>query len=246
LSTNTQLYSTATVKHLFTQMSATYGFINLISSVGFTVRWRRACVARAEIQAGNTVYDLMTGMGECLPHVVSKSGHAARINGVDFCPEMCTQARKTASRLNISDPQCILEEDVLDTTLEPDSADRIICSFGLKTLDPADLDRLAQQVFKLLRPGGRFSFVEISEPSNRFLRPLYLFYIRYVIPFIGFLFLGNPDNYRQLGIYTKHFKNCSHVRDTFEHAGLSTREYSLFFGCATGIDGQKPIQQGNE
>lgn len=234
------LYSATTVKNLFAEMSATYGLVHLISSFGFALRWRRQCVLRASIQPGNTVYDLMTGMGECLPHIVSKTGASATIRGIDFCSEMCSRARSTVERLGFADSRSILEEDVLETSLEPGSADRIVCSFGLKTLDPADLGKLARQVFRLLRPGGRFSFIEISEPGSRLLRLSYVPYIRYVVPLLGRLFLGNPDNYRQLGIYTRYFKNCRHVREVFESEGLSTREYSLFFGCATGIHGEKP------
>ena len=89
------LYAASTVRSLFAEMSATYGTVNLVSSLGFGVRWRRQCVLRAGIQPGHTVYDLMTGMGECLPHIVAKSGKSAKVYGVDFCSEMCSRARAT-------------------------------------------------------------------------------------------------------------------------------------------------------
>ena len=240
------LYSPNTVKELFSEMSKTFGVVNLLASFGFALRWRRQCVLRAGIQPGHRVYDFMTGMGECVPHIVAQSKTATAIRGIDFCSEMCSGARVTAKRMGNADPKAILEEDVLETSLESNSADCVVCAFGLKTMNPSDLEKLALQVYRVLRPGGRFSFVEISEPRNLVLRLLYLPYLRYVVPIFGFLLLGNPDNYRQLGIYTRNFQDCSHVREVFEGVGLRTRKYSMFFGCATGIEGQKPERHAPE
>jgi len=221
-------------------MSKTYGLVNTLSSFGFTLRWRRQCILRAEIEAGHTVYDFMTGMGECIPLINSVTRKSSAIRGVDFCPEMCSRARVVASRVGVTGSEAILEEDILETSLETNSADSVVCAFGLKTMDRSDLRTLAQQVCRVLRPGGRFSFVEISEPRNPVLRLFFLTYVRYLIPIIGFFLLGNPSNYRQLGIYTREFRDCSHVREVFENVGLQASNYSLFFGCATGVAGEKP------
>jgi ubiquinone/menaquinone biosynthesis C-methylase UbiE len=67
------------------------------------------------------------------------------------------------------------------------------------------LRRFASLIKRLLRPDGRAVFVEIHVPQNRLLQPFYLFYIRWVIPFIGSLCLGNPDCYRHLAIYTEDY-----------------------------------------
>jgi ubiquinone/menaquinone biosynthesis C-methylase UbiE len=95
-------------------------------------------------------------------------------------------------------------------------------------------------VAQVLRPGGCFSFVEISVPSSRWLRWPYLFYINRVIPLIGRAFLGNPDNYRMLGTYTVAFRDCRRALAAFAGAGLVVQPASYFFGCATGVYGHKP------
>jgi ubiquinone/menaquinone biosynthesis C-methylase UbiE len=75
---------------------------------------------------------------------------------------------------------------------EPASADVVISSFGLKTFDRHQQLQLSQRVADLLRPGGVFSFVEISVPRFWLLRLPYMFYLNHIIPWIGRLFLGNP------------------------------------------------------
>lgn len=116
----------------------------------------------------------------------------------------------------------------------------IVSSFGLKTFSPDQIERLTVEVARLLKPGGVFSFLEISVPSNRLLRWPYLAYLRYLIPMIGRAFLGNPENYRMLSVYTEHFGNCHWAAQSFERAGLQVQEEAYFFGCATGVSGYKP------
>ena len=123
--------------------------------------------------------------------------------------------------------------------LPPGSADVVLSSFGLKTLSADQLRVLARQVHEVLVPGGRLSAVEISVPPSRWLRPVYMFYLRRVIPMIGTMLLGNPDNYRWLGVYTDAFGDCSDACVAFSESGLEVEMVSFFFGCATGIVGRE-------
>jgi len=67
-----------------------------------------------------------------------------------------------------------------------------------------------------------------------------MFYMQKIIPILGWLFMGNPDNYRLLGVYTNLFRNCDTACRVFQAAGLHAETQSYFFGCATGIVGRKP------
>lgn len=149
---------------------------------------------------------------------------------------MCSKARRIRCRCPVS----VVQADVLAYPFAQRSADVIVSSFGLKTLSPEQQKILADIVFRLLKPGGVFSFVEISMPAWRWLRWPYMFYLGRVVPVVGALFLGNPDNYRMLGIYTRAFGSCRQVAGFFREAGLEVNVRSLFFGCATGMTGRRP------
>ncbi len=234
------LHDPAFVKALFDEMSATYGLVNLVTSFGFSARWRRQCLDAACIGAGARVLDLMTGMGELLPGIAARAGQAADITGVDFSAVMCARAAATVERLDHAGMR-VREADALDTGLPDASFDVIVSSFGLKTLSAVQLTRLAAEVARLLAPGGRVSFVEISVPPARLLRWPYGFYIRYVIPLLGRLFAGNPENYRMLGVYTHAFGDSTAAIAAFREAGLRLEPRRYFFGCATGFVGTRAI-----
>lgn len=232
---NRSLYEPQTIRALFDEMSATYGLMNLITSFGFAARWRHQVVENLPLAEAGRIVDLMSGMNE-LCHCVSKRVSAnVRMTGIDISPEMVRRARK-----DWPFHAEVLLEDVLAWQYQRASADVIISSFGLKTFNLEQQEELARLVSLLLKPGGAFSFVEISVPPSRFLRWPYMFYLHVIIPLLGRLFLGNPANYRLLGIFTQAFGNCRHFAQCLRQQGLEVHETSHFFGCATGVRGKRP------
>jgi len=222
-------------------MAATYGVMNLVTSFGFCVLWRRACVDAVDIHPGATVFDLMTGMGECWPLVHRRLAGGGTIVGVDISPAMVERAERHAAKLRGITVR-VVQEDVLASSIPDGVADCVVSAFGVKTFSKDQQAVLARQLHRILRPGAPFSLVEISVPTNRLLRPLYLFYLRHVIPLLGRLFLGNPDTYRYLSVYTERFGDSHELARLLAAAGLEVRERSLFFGCATALSGMRPAR----
>lgn len=229
------LYDSQVVKRLFDEMAKTYGIVNTFSSFGFNQRWRRQCVRAISVPSGGHAIDLMSGMGE-LCHELSKFlGPTGNIGAIDISETMCRKAAANEYRVPVS----VVQSDVLAHDFTPASADVVVSSFGLKTFSHEQLRTLAGTVHRMLKPGGIFSFVEISVPQSRWLRGPYMFYLSRVVPLIGALFLGNPDNYRMQGIYTRAFGDCRQVVHLFRDAGLEAEYHTYFFGCATGLSGRR-------
>ena len=240
---DTNIYDPAFIAKLFDEMSGTYGAVNLISSFGFCVIWRGVCLRQLPLKPGMRVYDLMSGMGELWPGIHPRIAPGGQIHAVDISPVMCSRAEKTSARCRAAKvPVQVLRADVLENDLPDASADAISCSFGLKTFSLEQQRTLARQIFRLLKPGASFSFLEISVPGSAFLRIPYLFYLTHIIPILGWMFLGNPDNYRYLSRYTKAFGNVSHFSQALTDEGLTVKQFAHFFGCATGVTGSRPIR----
>ena len=231
------IYDSRYVRGLFNEMAQTYGVVNLISSFGFAARWRHHCLAQTRLPPGASVVDLMTGMGELCGPLARRVGPNGTILAIDLSPAMCAQARTKTRGLPC--PVHVLEGDALAGLPPAGCADIVVSSFGLKTFSMDQQRLLVAEIGRLLRPGGRVSLLEISVPPLALLRWPYLFYIERVIPWIGALFLGNPHNYRMLGVYTRAFGNCRAIAAEFRQAGFDVQEKTYFFGCATGIEGIK-------
>lgn len=223
---------------LFDEMAASYGITNYISSLGFCERWRRQTIDGVVLVPGLVVVELMSGMGECWRFIQRGLEGRGRVISVDLSSEMCRRALRNRSRftgLSID----VMRGNALSAPLPNEAADRIVACFGLKTFSQGQLVLLAREVRRLLKQDGTFSFVEIATPRRWLLRVLYLFYLRHLIPVIGRLFLGNPDNYRLLAVYTHSFGHGDCVRHAFTSEGLVVQREDLFFGCAQRFTGHK-------
>ena len=234
------IYDPMFVQSLFDEMSKTYGITNYISSFGSCERWRRQCIDLATIRSGMVVYDLMTGMGECWGLINRQLKNEGKLVALDISQEMCAQAEKQ-KRIVPSLEVDLLCENFLDNTLPNNSADCVISSFGIKTFSNQQNESVAQEIARILKPGGNFSLLEISVPKNPILCRLYMTYLKYCIPISGRLFLGNPENYQMLGIYTEQFGDCRIMKHLLEQAGLKVELKTFFFGCATALCGVKMV-----
>jgi demethylmenaquinone methyltransferase/2-methoxy-6-polyprenyl-1,4-benzoquinol methylase len=230
------IYEPAYIMRLFDEMSHTYGVVNYISSFGFSERWRRQCAAKLNLPEGSVVLDLMSGMGEMWPALFRKARGRAKVIAVELSQEMCKRSKATSIR----HPAFVVQGNALTLPLASNSVDAVVSAFGLKTFSDSQKQVLAGEIARVLKPGGTFSLVEISVPPSRLLRLPYMFYIRRLIPFVGRLFMGNPQNYRMLGVYTERFGNSDAMFAYLREAGLAATTDRFFFGCATGVHGHKP------
>ena len=53
-------------------------------------------------------------------------------------------------------------------------------------------------MFRVLKPDGKLVILELSLPSNRFIRSCYLLYFQKVLPFVGGLLSGDRGAYEYL------------------------------------------------
>ena len=231
------IYDPEFVKLLFNSMSASYERMNYISSFGFCIIWRRQALAHCAPKENPAVLDLLAGMGETW-HSIMKKFPSARITALDFSEEM-VRAAQQRNKKHFGGKVELLEQNILQNQLKDDAYDVVVCAYGLKTFSEQQLHIIASELKRILKPGGAFSFVDVSSPPNPILRWLYAFYLGKLIPLLGKAFLGNPEAYRMLWHYTSRFRNAQAAVAIFRNAGLICSYRSYFFGCATGFYGKK-------
>lgn len=246
-STAPDIYDPAFVKGVFDRCSERYIAFSYLCSFGFTERWRRQCVAAMPAPPGDrpSGYDLMAGTGEAWPHLLRRFPHIGAITAVDISSGMHSRAME---RLHTHRAHKIefIEDDVLASALPDCSADFVIATFGLKTFNTVQHARLARLVGRVLKPGGSFSMIEASDPRGWWLRPLYLFHLKRVLPWVERLFLRGAEDFSMIGAYSTRFGDASAFAAMLRREGLEVKYRRFFFGCASGVAGRKPgpIQAG--
>lgn len=219
-------------------MSGSYERMNYITSFGFSLRWRRQFIEALPASDENIkVIDLMSGMGETW-HQIRRHYPKAELSALDFCEGMLKPSRHKNEQ-EFGNSVRILQQDLLKNELASDQYDVVLSAFGMKTFNAEQLKILAAEIKRILKPGGRFSMIEVSAPDGWFLHALYKLHLKYVVPFCGWIFLGNPSEYKMLWKYTEMYRNSKAAVTIFREAGLEVKPMSYFFGCASGVVGLK-------
>ncbi|MBK9254624.1 MAG: class I SAM-dependent methyltransferase [Saprospiraceae bacterium] len=232
------IYNPEYVKGLFNKMSSSYERMNLITSFGFSIRWRRQFLESFKQSNYKVeIIDLLTGMGETWNATKNKLPNS-NLTVLDFSDGMLKYAKRK-SDLKFNNEITVLQQDILNNQLPSNHYDFVTCAFGLKTFNAEQLQILALETKRILKKDGQFSFIEISKPNNKILKTLYGFYLGQIIPILGRLLLGNPEEYKMLWQYTYKFNNAKSATEIFTKTGLKTKFISYFYGCATGFYGTK-------
>ena len=229
------------VAQVFDRCAQNYRAWASVASFGFVDRWRKSCVKALPNTSASqpVVFDLMAGTGEVWPHLLENNPNIQKIIAIDISKEMHKQA---VQKLHITRQKLISHQkaDVLAEPLELATADSVISTFGIKTLNKDQQRLLAKQLAGILKPGGSFSLIEASDPKGWILRPLYRFYLDKVLPLIEKIFLNGAQDFSMLGIYTRSFESCEFMALCLRQEGLEVEYKKYFFGCATGLSGTKP------
>lgn len=120
-------------------------------------------VTLANLEPGQQVLDVATGVGEPAVAAARQVGPAGHVIAIDQSPQMLTIARERAAERSLHQAT-FLEMDAESLELPQNSFDAILCRWGLMFLP--HLDATLIQMQQLLRPGGRLATAVWDVPSQ--------------------------------------------------------------------------------
>ena len=218
----------ARVRAMFAEIAPRYDFLNHALSLNIDRRWRRFVVGKVADRLrhpGALALDLCCGTGD----LAMELGRLAETCGVDFChPMLKIGLRKVEhSAKTIS----IVEGDALCTPFAESSFDVVTMAFGLRNLE--SVEGGLQEVYRLLKPGGRAAVLEFSRPVLPVFRQLFQFYFMKILPRIGNAVSGSSFAYQYLPESVQQFPDQQGLAALMRAVGFSgVTYYNLFGGVA--------------
>ncbi len=215
---------------MFARIARRYDFANILLSGGIDRWWRRKLVAAVNRAAPSDVLDLATGSGDVAFAISRKVLCAKRIVGMDFCQPMLEEAiQKQKKSPEPSDARLTFQQgDGLNLPLEDNSFDAVTISFGLRNM--ADRHLSLTEMRRILRPGGRMYVLEFSQPDAWF-KPIYLFYLRSILPVIAGIVTKDKAAYIYLNETIEEFPGRDGLAEEIKAAGFtSVKATGLTFG----------------
>lgn len=171
------------VREMFDAIAGRYDLVNRVMTFGMDVAWRRRAVRELRLPGGALVADLACGTGD-LCRELSRDGY--RAVGFDFSLGMLARATTDVP---------LVQADVLRLPLADRSVDGATCGFALRNV--ADLGAFFAEIARVVRPGGRISLLEASQPDGPLMRAGHGVYFRRMVPMIGGL-LSDREAYAYL------------------------------------------------
>jgi demethylmenaquinone methyltransferase/2-methoxy-6-polyprenyl-1,4-benzoquinol methylase len=227
----------AFVKQAFANIARRYDLMNTLGSFGIERLWRRSAVAALELRKDTRVLDLCAGTMTVSADVVRAAG-GVRVTALDFCPEMLAVGTERLGNgaLQSIERVCAEGERIPfgDATF-----DGAIVTYGVRNLhDPAAGVR---EVFRVLKPGGRFVILEFTRPRSPVFAPVYRFYLGRIMPVIGALVTRSREAYHYLSRSIGEFMEPGELLGLLEGAGFHGPSVShLTFGIVGLYRADKP------
>lgn len=222
---------------MFARIARRYDFANRLLSGGMDLWWRNRLVAAIRRHQPHDVLDLATGSGDVAFALGAKLQKNCPIVAMDFCQPMLDEAeikKAASSRFN---HVTFRQGDCLALPLADMMFDAVTISFGLRNL--ADRHLGLKEMHRVLRPDGHLLVLEFSQP-DRWFRPLYLFYLRTILPRIAGWVTGDRDAYDYLNRTIEVFPGRSALAAEISRAGFSeVKSRSMTFGIVALHEAKK-------
>jgi demethylmenaquinone methyltransferase / 2-methoxy-6-polyprenyl-1,4-benzoquinol methylase len=213
------------VEEMFDRIAPTYERVNRIIALGLDGSWRRRAVAELRLPTGSRVLDLACGTGD-LCRLLAGSGYDAL--GVDISAAMLANARGELR---------LVRADVMTEPFRDQGADGITCGFALRNI--VDVDAFLVECARVLRPGGRISFVDAAEPRSALARAGHRLWFKRAVPWIGGR-LSHPPAYRYLAESTAYLPGDAPLVSITEQAGFVDVDLrSVTFGAVRLLTGTR-------
>jgi demethylmenaquinone methyltransferase/2-methoxy-6-polyprenyl-1,4-benzoquinol methylase len=226
------------VKSMFGRIAQRYDVANHLLSGGIDHWWRKRLVKAVASQSPSRVLDVATGSGDVAFALGTRFADTVEIVGMDFCEPMLVEAekKKNSAGSRFSRIQFRVG-DGMNLPAEDGSFDAVTISFGLRNM--ADRHRSLSEMYRVLRPSGTLFVLEFSQPQ-RWFRPIYFAYLRYLLPKLAGAVTGDRPAYDYLNATITEFPDHRTLAAEIRAAGFqSVKASRLTFGIVALHEAQK-------
>jgi demethylmenaquinone methyltransferase / 2-methoxy-6-polyprenyl-1,4-benzoquinol methylase len=218
------------VAGMFDGVARRYDLVNSLLSGGNAPLWRLATVRAVDPQPGERILDIAAGTGTSTA-ALARSG--ATVVGLDFSEGMLDEARRKHSDMQF------VHGDAERLPFGAEEFDAVSISFGLRNVNEPKV--ALDEMYRVLKPGGRLVICEFSRPPRAILRAGYFSYLKYVMPAVAGAASSNSEAYRYLEESIKGWPDQGTLTQWIRGAGFARVAYrNLTAGVVALHRGRKP------
>ncbi|PWU68637.1 demethylmenaquinone methyltransferase [Gracilibacillus dipsosauri] len=215
------------VHQVFEKIYDNYDQMNSIISFQKHKKWRQDVMRRMQVNKGERALDVCCGTGDWTFALAEQVGRSGEVIGLDFSKNMLSVAKQRNQKGEL--PQIdFVHGNAMDLPFEDNYFDYVTIGFGLRNVP--DYLRTLEEMYRVVKPGGKVICLETSQPTIPVYRQLYYFYFKNIMPLFGKVFAKSYQEYVWLHESAKDFPGKEELKKLFEKAGLSNIKIKSYTG----------------
>ena len=190
----------------FSNIHKFYDFVNSLTTLGFDKSWRKQA---AEKLNPGSVLDLGSGTGASYTDLINYY-----VTALDPDEQMLS--------LNNFEKKVVGKGEELP--FKENSFDNVLCCFVWRNV--SDTEKALSEVYRVLKPGGKFILLDMTRPKNSFLKIIHKIGTYILLHFVGFITLNLKEYsflYKSLDFYPQpevHLSKNNYTNLVIERVGL--------------------------
>ena len=223
------------VRGMFARISGSYDLMNRLMAFGRDKAWRCLLISIANVPKGGRLLDVGTGTGD-IAFEALRVDPTIHVTGLDLTAEMTETGRKREVSTRIG--WCLA--DALQLPFPDATFDAVTSGFLIRNV--VDAQSVFREQVRVVKPGGRVVCLDTSPAPRNIVWPFAMFYLKILIPLLGYLITGEKEAYTYLHESTMHFMEPKALTDIMRGVGLEDVTFRRFmFGNISVHWGIRPV-----
>jgi demethylmenaquinone methyltransferase/2-methoxy-6-polyprenyl-1,4-benzoquinol methylase len=225
------------VAAMFNDIAFRYDFLNRFLSLGLDISWRKKAIEQLRSNNPQNILDVATGTAD-MPILIFNKFKTPKIIGIDISKDMIAIGEKKIKQQQLEKFIQLQEGDSENIPFTDNSFDAATVAFGVRNFE--NLEKGLAEVYRILKPNGKFVILEFSHPKNAVFSVIYKLYMKTITPKFGKIFTNNNEAYQYLQQSILAFPEGNVFLGIMEKAGFKNVYLKkLSFGICTIYCGNK-------
>lgn len=223
------------VNELFTRVAPNYDVMNNVVSLGIQNFWRKNFLKQLKIKPRDECLDLCCGTADS---TIALAKRCRLATGLDFNEKMLTLAKEKVKQQHLQAKVRLVKGDAMHLPFAMQSFACVTICFGLRNVP--DAGKTIAEAYRVLKPGGQFAILEMSQPTNPLIKTAWKTYFK-VFPYFAKIAHSQVKDYQYLSRTSKEFLTAVQLKKLLEQKGFTqVAVKKLTFGAGAIHIGIKP------
>ncbi len=206
------------VNEVFDSVANKYDLMNDLTSFGIHREWKNHLINWLAPQKNQRLADIAGGTGDIAQKFINAGGHSAFV--IDINEEMIKSGKSNKKSIEKIKWITASAENI---PMDDNVFERASMGFGLRNI--TDRNKALEEVYRILKPGGRFICLEFSHVENELIKQIYNFWSFNCMPYIGEKITGDRNAYNYLVESIRQFPTQPELSGMLSNVGFSRVKY---------------------